>query len=216
MLRLYKEVVMKKLLILALIPIMFILAVASVSAQDVNPDDMSNEELLTLLMQIMQKLDSSEEETAAQEPTPLPTPTATPQPELTDDKAELEALLTAVMQRLQQYQGSTETGTPEETPVPANDTAEAGVNSIWDNKKLLIEALPSYMFIQPTREPARERDGSNTGGSNNGSNNNGDPEVPSIIPTKTEIEEYEGTPCGQDGSGRLHYADGRWYCKFGG
>ena len=212
MLRLYKEVVMKKLLILALIPIMFILAVASVSAQDVNPDDMSNEELLTLLMQIMQKLDSSEEETAAQEPTPLPTPTATPQPELTDDKAELEALLTAVMQRLQQDQGSTETGTPEETPLPANDIAEEQANSIWEIKKLIIEALPSYMFIQPTREPARERDSSNTGGSNN----SGDPEIPSIIPTKSEIEEYEGTPCGQDGSGRLHYADGRWYCKFGG
>ena len=203
---------MKKVLILALIPIMFILAVMSVSAQDVNPDDMSSEELLTLLMQIMQKLDSSEEETAAQDPTPLPTPTATPQPELTDDKAELEALLTAVMQRLQQDQGSTEDGTPEETPIPANETAEAEVNSIWEIKKLIIEALPSYMFIQPTREPARERDRSNTGGSNN----SGDPEIPSIIPTKSEIEEYEGTPCGQDGSGRLHYADGRWYCKFGG
>ena len=202
---------MKKLLIPALITIMLILAVASVSAQNVNVDDMSKGELLTLLTQIMQKLDESENETETPEPMPSPTPTSTPQPELDDDKAELEALLTAIIQRLQQDQGNTETGTPKETTVPANETEEAAVYSIWENKKLLIEALPSYMFIQPTKEPVREPDGKNNGGSNTG-----DPELPTIIPTKSEIDEYEGTPCGTDGSGRLHYANGKWYCKYGG
>ena len=88
--------------------------------------------------------------------------------------------------------------------------AHISLESVRD-KKLLIEALPSYMFIQPTKEPVREPDGKNNGGSNTG-----DPELPTIIPTKSEIDEYEGTPCGTDGSGRLHYANGKWYCKYGG
>ena len=204
---------MKKILVLVFIPIMFILAVVSVFAQDVNADGMSNEELLTLLMQIMQKLEESDEETAAQHPIPLPTPTPTPtpQPGLTDDKEELEAILMAIMQKLQQDKENIETATPEKTTVPANDTEDAA-NVIWENKKLLIEALPGYMFIQRITEPGREPDRSN----NNGSNNSGSPELPTILPTKSEIEEYEGTACGTDGSGTLHYVDGTWYCKYGG
>ena len=170
---------MKNLLILALLTFMFILAVASVSAQNVNVDGMSKGELLTLLTQIMQKLEDSEDEAETPEPMPLPTPTSTPQPELVDDKAELEALLTAIMRRLQQDQENTQTGTPKETTVPANETEAAAVYSIWENKKLLIEALPSYMFIQPTNEPGHE-----PGGRNNGGSNNSDP-GPTILPTKS-------------------------------
>ena len=55
---------------------------------------------------------------------------------------------------------------------------------VYENKKLIVEALPSYMFIQPTQppkpepeepEPDKKNDGgddSNNGGSNNNNNNN--------------------------------------------
>ena len=130
-----------------------------VSAQDV--DNMSNEELTTLLLQIMQKLDESGKVTETPEPTPTPTPvpTETPLPELPSDDAELEALLAAIMQKLQQ--GEDPEGEKPETSagtmVPVSNMGDEPDNSIWDNKKLIIEALPGYMFIQPTKEPKPEK-----------------------------------------------------------
>ena len=146
-------------LILFLAVLMLMASMVSVSAQNV--DNMSNEELTTLLLQIMQKLEQSEEETE----TPKPTPTPTPAPELSDDKAELEALLTAIMQKLQQEENAgTATQKPAGTMVPVNDEPE---NEIWENKKLIIEGLPSYMFIQPTQPVKPEPDGGgNPGGGN--------------------------------------------------
>ena len=149
--------------------VMLMGAFVSVSAQNV--DNMSNEELTTLLLQIMQKLEQSEElpETPEPTPTPTPAPTNTPQPEPGDDRAELESLLMAIMQKLQQGEN---TGTapqkPAGTMVPVNDEPE---NEIWENKKLIIEGLPSYMFIQPTQpvlpEPVTTPD------TNNNDNNRG-------------------------------------------
>jgi len=151
-------------LILFLAVLMLMVSMVSVSAQNV--DNMSNEELTTLLLQIMQKLEQSEEETE----TPKPTPTPTPAPELSDDKAELEALLTAIMQKLQQEENAgTATQKPAGTMVPVNDEPE---NEIWENKKLIIEGLPSYMFIQPTQPVKPEPDGGgNPGGGNPGGGN---------------------------------------------
>ena len=213
---------MKKFLIPVLIAVMLIFAAASVSAQDVNVDGMSGEELLTLLTEVMRKLETSEEEAAAREttpaptPTPTPTPTAVPRPGLPDDRAELEALLAAVMLRLQQDQGDTGTGTPEETPPPAGKT-EKPANSVWENKKLLIEALPGYMFIQPTREPESEPGRRNSGGSKDGGSSSGgsdDSGGPEISGTQSVIDANEGKPCGTGGTGKLHYVDGVWYCKY--
>ena len=145
-------------LIIFCVVMMLGFSIALVSAQDV--DNMSNEELTTLLLQIMQKLDQKEEPAETPEPTPTPTPepTKAPVPELSDDKAELEALLTAIMQKLDQKEG-TETAPekPAGTMVPAVDMAEKDENSIWDDKKLIIEGLPEYMFIQPTEAPKPEK-----------------------------------------------------------
>ena len=134
--------------------VMLTVSIASVSAQSV--DEMSNEQLTSLLLQIMQKLDQEEGAAEAPEPTPTPTPvpTETPLPELPSDDAELEALLAAIMQKLQQGDDpeAEKPETPAGTMVPVSDIEEEPENSIWENKKLIIEGLPSYMFIQPTKE----------------------------------------------------------------
>ena len=154
----------KTFLIIFAALLMLTVFIASVSAQDV--DNMSNEELATLLLQIMQKLDESGKvtETPAPTPTPVPTPTSTPQPELPSDDAELEALLAAIMQKLQQGEDpeAEKPETPAGTMVPVSDIEEEPENSIWENKKLIIEGLPSYMFIQPTREPKQDSNGGQT------------------------------------------------------
>ena len=96
-----------------------------VSAQDV--DNMSNEELTTLLLQIMQKLQQEED------------PASETDPEVQ------------------------ETPAPTTAPVPAADPEaieEVIQITIYENKKLIIEALPGYMFIQPTQEPIPEISGS--------------------------------------------------------
>ena len=147
-----------------------IFSFASVSAQNV--DNMSSEELTTLLLQIMQKLEQTEEPAETPEPTPTPTPepTKAPLPELSDDKAELEALLTAIMQKLQE-EPAVAPETPAAAAVSETEAEPAGdviSFSIYENKKLMIEKLPEYMFIQPTQPPKPEKpekkDGSNNGG----------------------------------------------------
>ncbi len=136
-------------------------AFVSVSAQDV--DNMSNEQLTTLLLQIMQRLDGAGEAAEMPEPTatPTPEPINTPQPELSDDKAELEALMMAIMQKLQQEETQASDNVPTDVPltdpvptatmIPVLEPEPMGF-SIYENKKLIIEGLPSYMFIQPTKE----------------------------------------------------------------
>ena len=142
------------ILVLLMVLLMMGISILTVSAQDV--DNMDNEQLTTLLLQIMQKLDESGKVTETPEPTPTPTPvpTETPLPELPSDDAELEALLAAIMQKLQQGDDpeAEKPETPAGTMVPVSDIEEEPENSIWENKKLIIEGLPSYMFIQPTKE----------------------------------------------------------------
>ena len=187
---------MKKsiILILSMVLVMIMGSFAYVSAQDV--DNMSNEQLTTLLLQIMQKLEQSEETPETPEPTPTakPVPTEIPELKLSDDKAELDALLMAIMQKLQLGEN---TGTapqkPAGTMVPVSDEPE---NDIWENKKLIIEGLPSYMFIQPTKEEPNHGQG-----------------------TQSEVvtEHYYGEPCSRpDVTDRdCFWADwdGTWACK---
>ena len=150
-------------LILLAVLVMIMGSFAYVSAQDV--DNMSNAELTTLLLQIMQRLDGSGEAAETPEPTatPTPEPTKTPQPELSEDKAELEALMIAIMQKLQQEEPGNASEKSAGVPIPAGDPGEEAENSIWEDKKLIIEALPGYMFIQPTNpEPEPESKPNNT------------------------------------------------------
>ena len=152
---------MHKRIIFTILTVM--LFFSTVSAQEINVDSMDNEQLATLLLQIMQKLDQKEEAVVSPEPTATPVPTNTPWPELNDDRADLEALLTAVTQKLKQgEEPETAPETPSETRFPAYDPEDEPENSIWENKKLIIEALPGYMFIQPTKASKPEPDdGSN-------------------------------------------------------
>ena len=150
----------KKLLIIFEALLMLTVTIVPVSAQSV--DEMSNGELTSLLFQIMQKLNQEEVTAEAPEPTPTPTPvpTETPLPELPSDDAELEALLAAIMQKLQQGEDpeAEKPETPAGTMVPVSDMEDEPENSTWKNKKLVIEALPGYMFIQPTKPSKPEPD----------------------------------------------------------
>ena len=191
-----------KSFILIIIMVLFTMAnfFIPVFGQDIDVYSMDNTELTTLLLQIMQRLDQSGEAAETPEPmptatlTPVPVPTDTPQPELSDDRAELEALLIAIMQKLEQ---SEETGTASEKPagtiVPVNDPGEESVNSIWENKKLIIERLPSYMFIQPTKEVKPEKPDSGGIKDGGGTPGGGKPgNTPEPTPYRYEYyEEYE-------------------------
>ena len=136
-------------LILFLAIVMLMASMVSVSAQNV--DNMSNEELTTLLLQIMQKLEQSEEDAEIPDPIHTATPVPTEIPELSDDRAELEALLTVIMQKLQLEEPDVVSEKYAGVSVSAGEPEVKAENSIWENKKLIIEALPGYMFIQPTR-----------------------------------------------------------------
>lgn len=75
------------------------------------------------------------------------------------DNEQLTVLLLQILNKLQQ-EGDPEAVTPETpaeaTAVPAADPEaieEVIQITVYDNKKLIIEALPGYMFIRPTKEP---------------------------------------------------------------
>ena len=73
--------------------VMFMSSFICVSAQEIDADSMDNEQLMNLVLQILQKLEQSEEDAEIPDPIPTPTPVPTeiPEPELSDDRAELEA-----------------------------------------------------------------------------------------------------------------------------
>ncbi len=106
-------------LILFSVLVMLSFSIISVSAQEINVDNLDNEQLTALLLQILGKLQQEEEPEA--EPQMTPAPTATP------------------------------------VPAAEPETIEEVIRiTIYDNKKLMIEALPGYMFIQLTQEPIPE------------------------------------------------------------
>lgn len=96
----------------------FLVFTGVISAQNVvDVEGMDNEQLTTLLLQILDKLQQKEEPEAEAQVTPAltATPVPTAEPETIEEVIQI---------------------------------------TIYDNKKLIIEALPGYMFIQPT-EPAK-------------------------------------------------------------
>ena len=114
--------------ILFMVLVMLVFTIASVSAQEeINVDSMDNEQLTTLLLQILNKLQQEEDPAAETDPETV--------------KPEIPAEATAV-------------------PAAATETIEEVFQiTIYDNKKLIIEALPEYMFIQPTKESKPEKTG---------------------------------------------------------
>ena len=109
--------------------VVLVFTIASVSAQeDIDVDSMDNEQLTTLLLQILNKLQQEE------------APAVETDPE------------------------SVKPASEEATAVPAADPEtieEIFQITIYDNKKLIVEALPEYMFIQ---KPVGGSDGSSEPG----------------------------------------------------
>ena len=105
--------------VLALLAL-FCMAVGSISAQSVDIENMNNEQLMQLLLQIMNRLESEGSEETPEPSAPMG-PTATP------------------------------------TIVPT-------AFSIYEIKKLIIEALPGYMFVQPEDETEPDPQKTPTGG----------------------------------------------------
>ena len=83
------------------------------------------------------------------------------------DNEQLTALLMQILTKLQQEEEPeaeiSETPAPTAAPVRAADPEaieEVIQITIYENKKLIVEALPGYMFIQPTQEPIPDSNGS--------------------------------------------------------
>lgn len=93
------------ILMILILPALFLLTAGSISAQSVDIENLNNEQLMQLLLQIMDKLES---EGSAETPEPVAPMVLTPTP----------------------------------TIIPT-------AFSIYELKKLIIEALPEYMFVQP-------------------------------------------------------------------
>ena len=111
-------------IVLILFTVMILLtgSVASVSAQQIDVENMDNAQLITLLQSIMKKLEQGEEPAAETDPAEAPAAAATTPMPMTEKGAELPEFM------------------------------------IYENKKMNVEALPAYMFIQPTQPPKPERD----------------------------------------------------------
>ena len=160
----------KKMALIAIMLLVMLLSVISgVSAQDIDIDSMSGEELTTLLMEILNKLNQADDPAGTPEPvltaTPTPLPVNTPQTELSNETTELEALLLSIMQKLQGASADDPAAPAVGTPVPVSIASDEDQFSIWDNKKLIIEGLPSYMFIQPTKQQVPDNNDNDTPGS---------------------------------------------------
>ena len=79
------------------------------------------------------------------------------------DREQLLQLIMLIQNKLTNADPAAEiTPEPEGPMIPeATPTPELKIFSIYENKKLMIEALPGYMFVQP--ETGNDDDGDDTG-----------------------------------------------------
>ena len=117
---------------------------------------------------------------------------------------ELLLLLQSILQKLDQDETSPETvepSSPSPTPRPlAENNTETGIRlfQVYENKKLIIEALPSYMFIQPTQEvsePDKNKE-NNDGKDDNDDNDDFCPPIEPCMPGSDDYCEQWVTPEG--------------------
>ena len=159
-----------KFILLVLILAVFTVSAASVSAQEIDVEDMNNEQLIQLLQAIMQKLEEPEEELPTATPTAIPTPTATPTPEQIpdvtqiDDNEQLMLLMQTIIQMLEGDEDGETAETHEATPtvqelivtLMPETTGESISFEIYVNKKLMMERIPDDRFIQkPNGKPEK-------------------------------------------------------------
>ena len=120
------------LVIFAVVLAVFVFAFGSVSAQDVDLDSLSNEQLMMLLQSIMQKLEA---DTNA---------------EPTDQAAETESDASETKTAENTIPGPTEMTKP---------AAEKKQFQIYENKKLIIGRMPDSMFVRkPTGDGGGEEE----------------------------------------------------------
>ncbi len=121
------------------------------------------------------------------------------------DNEQLLQLLQAIMQKLDaSEEPAAETVDTEKSSevasvmIPAEDP-EKGKFSIWSNKKLIIEALPGYMFIPKEQDEPSDK-----------------PDPKKKQSTPNPPEHYENEP-GYDEYGPCSWAffDGKWVCMKG-
>ena len=142
-----------------IIPVLFLaLAIlistaASVSAQEIDISSLSEEQRTILLISLLQQMQQDNPDLIPMlMPTATPVPTNTPTPVPNDMRLEdlnsdqLNALLLSLLTQMQLPQ----------TPQPPTDTETF---RIYENKKLMIEELPGYMFIQKESTPEPEDPG---------------------------------------------------------
>lgn len=127
---------MKKIVLFILL-FLLTLTCFPASAQDIDVDNMSNEELLTLLQSIMQKMEQNSQSESVQE-----TVVETEEPELVPLPAP--------------------TAEPEVLPEP-EDAVEKRSFAVYENKKLVIGKMPESYFIR-IEKGGGEDDKSDDGG----------------------------------------------------
>ena len=93
------------------------------------------------------------------------------------DNEQLTALLMQILDKLQQQEGpekevqvTPELAVTEVSSAEPERIEEVLQITVYDNKKLIVESLPAYMFIQPTQPPSPQENKkpdspSKTGGS---------------------------------------------------
>lgn len=159
------------ILVLLMVLMAIAFSILTVSAQDVDVENMDNEQLTALLLQILEIL-QQEEDPAVEAVSPE-----------TSAKA-----------------------------VGDSETIEEVIQiTIYDNKKLTVEALPAYMFIQPTKEPKPESEEDEPSG-------NKQPKPDNTPEPKKTPEHYENEPGIDDiDGGPCHWTfwDGQWLCMKG-
>lgn len=128
-------------------------SIASVSAQEIDISSLTEEQRTILLITLLQQMQQDNPDlipTLMPTATPVPTNTPTPVPndmrldDLNSDQ--LNALLFSLLMQMQ----------PSLAPLPPTDTETF---RIYENKKLMIEELPGYMFIQKESTPEPEDHG---------------------------------------------------------
>ena len=119
------------------------------------------------------------------------------------DNEELSVLLQQILSRLEQTGSAgaeaSETD-PSAAPAASSAAPERPKFSIWKNKKLIVEAMPGYMFVQKTTEEPDTTSGPNKPGETKKKDNTGD--------------HYTGEPCGSGGA-TWWYTGSFWECGYG-